>query len=143
MIEYASIDIAIGGDARATIHKNPVSIPEIVLLRSLHGDDAVTNIRILGEWEHDDTAERDRLGRLYKDAVVTRVFNQYGDLPRTLAGARLPDNLLDPVYAREVESKPAAKPKATRKVRARKADGSFKADDPSTPENEAWETAEA
>lgn len=135
MIEYASIDIAIGGDARATIRKEPVSIPEIVLLRTIHGDDAVTNIKIIGEWDYEDDVERDRLGRLYKDATVTRIFSQYGALPHSLKDARLPENLLDPLYAKELNEKPA---KTTRK-RARKADGSFKADDPTTPENEAWE----
>jgi hypothetical protein len=138
MIEYASIDIAIGGDARATIRKQPVSIPEIVLLRAVHGDDAVTNIRILGTWDCDDDTERDRLGNFYKDTTVQRIFQQYGPLPKNLKEARIPDVLLDPLYAKEVSgSKPVAK-KTTRK-RARNTDGSFKADDPSTPENEAWE----
>ena len=136
MIEYASADVAIGGDSRATIHKSPISVPEIVILRNLHGDDAVTNIRVLGTWDSDDDVERDRLGNLYKDATVIRLFQQYGDLPHTLKDARIPDVLLDPVFVSEKSAKPAAKPA---KKRARKKDGSFKADDPATPEKEAWE----
>ncbi len=35
---------------------------------------------------------------------------------------------------------PDGTPLTTQKVRARNADGTLKADDPSTPENEAWTT---
>lgn len=137
MIEYGSVDIAIGGDSRAVIHKNTVSIPEIVILQSLHGDDAITNIRIDGTWDTPDDVERDRLGILYKDSKVIDVFQKYGDLPKTLKDARIGEALLDPVFVKELSEVPA--PKKTIRKRARKADGSFKSDDPTTPQNEAWE----
>lgn len=137
MIEYGSVDIAIGGDSRAVIHKSTVSIPEIVILQSLHGDDAITNIRIDGTWDTPDDVERDRLGILYKDSKVIEVFQKYGDLPKTLKDARIGEALLDPVFVKELSEAPA--PKKTIRKRARKADGSFKADDPTTPQNEAWE----
>jgi len=65
------------------------------------------------------------------------VFQKYGDLPKTLKDARIGEALLDPVFVKELSEVPA--PKKTIRKRARKADGSFKADDPTTPQNEAWE----
>ena len=45
--------------------------------------------------------------------------------------------MLDPVFVKELSEVPA--PKKTIRKRARKSDGSFKSDDPTTPQNEAWE----
>ena len=103
----------------------------------MHGSDAVTNIKVIGEIETTSEQERDRLGNFYKDAKVMEVFGQYGDLPKTLAESRIEDTLLDPVWLSEKKKKPAPKKKATKK-RARNKSGHYIADDPNTPENEAF-----
>lgn len=136
-MDLLSCSVAINGDIRAVITKPHVTIPEIVLLQAMHGSDAVTNIKIIGELETTAEQERDRLGSFYKDAKVMEVFGQYGDLPQTLAESRIEDTLLDPVWLSERKKKPAPKKKATKK-RARNKSGHYIADDPNTPENEAF-----
>ena len=84
-MDLLSCSVAINGDIRAVITKPQVTIPEIVLLQAMHGADAVTNIKVIGEVETTSEQERDRLGNFYKDAKVMEVFGQYGDLPKTLA----------------------------------------------------------
>jgi len=79
--------------------------------------------------------ERNRLGEFYGDDKVVGLFNQYGDLPNTLEAARVPAELLDPTFT--PEKKTPVKKKTTRK-RARDAKGHYIADDPDTPENEAY-----
>lgn len=136
-MDLLSCSVAINGDIRAVITKPQVTIPEIVLLQAMHGADAVTNIKVIGEVETTSEQERDRLGNFYKDAKVMEVFGQYGDLPKTLAESRIEDTLLDPVWLSEKKKKPAPKKKATKK-RARNKSGHYIADDPNTPENEAF-----
>ena len=136
MFELCSGTVAIGGDVRAVVPKPRVSVPEILLLQSINGSDAVTNIKVVGEMDHDHAAERDRLGRQYKDERVIALFNQFGDLPQTLSDARISDDLLDPVWRSQKEKQPAKK--AAPRKRARTAGGKFVADNPDTPENEAF-----
>tara|TARA_E500000318_G_scaffold79363_1_gene74309 strand:- start:73 stop:426 length:354 start_codon:yes stop_codon:yes gene_type:complete len=112
MFDQIKCDVAINGDSRSVITKKPVSIPEVVVMRRIHGDDAVTNISVIGSWEHNDEEERDRLGRMFGDGRIVEIFNQYGDLPKTFKDARIDDVLLDPIYLKERQA--ASKPKATR-----------------------------
>jgi len=135
MFDKCSCTVAIGGDIRSVVPKTLVTPAEIMLLQSIHGDDAVTNIRVDGSFDVTSDVERDRLGSFYGDQKVVNLFNQYGDLPNTLEAARIPDVLLDPTYTPE-QKKPVKK-KTTRK-RARDENGHFVADDPQTPENEAY-----
>ena len=111
-MEQLSCSVAINGDIRAVITKPLVTIAEIVLLQAMHGADAVTNIKVIGETERTSEQERDRLGNFYKDNKVIEVFGQYGDLPKTLSESRIDDTLLDPVWLREKNKKPAPKKKA-------------------------------
>ena len=134
MFELCSCSVAIGGDIRSVVEKPSVTPAEIMLLQSIHGPDAVTNIRIIGEHDGTMDSERDRLGRFYGDQKVVDQFNQFGDLPTTLEAARVGEELLDPTWKPEPK-KPAKK--APRK-RARTAKGHFVKDDPTTPENEAY-----
>ena len=139
MIEYCSCTVAIGGDVRAIVPKPLVSVPEILMLQSIHGEDAVTNIKVIETQDVTSEQERDRLGNLYGDGKVVSIFSQFGDLPETLQAARISDEMLEPVWRSQRDKKPAAKKKAaTKKTRARTPGGKFIADDPATPENEAY-----
>tara|TARA_B100000963_G_C22360664_1_gene551434 strand:- start:81 stop:449 length:369 start_codon:yes stop_codon:yes gene_type:complete len=121
VFEQIKCDIAINGDSRSVITKKPVSIPEVVVLRHIHGDDSVTNISVIGQWDHDDEGERDRLGKMFGDARIIEIFNQYGELPKSFQDARIEDVLLDPLFKQQMESKPAPKPK-TKAKKAKKAE---------------------
>ena len=133
MFQLCSCTVAIGGDIRSVVARPRVTPAEIMLLQSIHGGDAVTNIRVNGELDATMDGERDRLGRFYGDAKVVEQFNQFGDLPTTIEAARIPAELLDPSWKPE----PAKAKKPARK-RARTAKGHFVADNPDTPENEAY-----
>lgn len=135
MFQLCSCHVAIGGDIRSVVPRKAVTPAEIMLLQGIHGSDAVTNIRVIGEQEGSMDSERDRLGRFYGDAKVVAQFNQFGDLPTTLEAARIGQELLDPAW--KPEPKAPVKKAAPRK-RARTEKGHFVKDDPSTPENEAY-----
>jgi len=134
MFEKCSCTVAIGGDIRSVVPKTMVTPAEIMLLQSIHGDDAVTNIRVNGELDATMDQERNRLGEFYGDGKVVGLFNQFGDLPNTLEAARVPAELLDPTFKPE-KKKPAKK---TTRKRARDENGHFIADNPETEINEAY-----
>ena len=135
MFDKCSCTVAIGGDIRSVVPKTLVTPAEIMLLQSIHGDDAVTNIRVNGELDATMDQERNRLGEFYGDSKVVGLFNQFGDLPNTLEAARVPAELLDPTF--KPEKKKPVKKKTTRK-RARDENGHFIADNPETEINEAY-----
>jgi hypothetical protein len=71
----------------------PLSAPEILVIQYIHGDDAVTNVKLLGEHTDPDTRkpmssrkERERLALIYTDKVVKRLFGP-------LKAAPLPDTI--------------------------------------------------
>lgn len=138
-MDHHFISLAIGGDIQNVITKEYVTAAEMIMLRSIHGDHAITNIRPTGSFDHDTDAERNRLGELYDDATVEQVFGKYGEIPNSLSAAKIEDSYMDQVWltenkgkAKKVAKKPAAK------KRARTDSGHFVADDPATPENEAY-----
>ena len=139
-MEICNCTLAIGGDPRATIQKPGVSIAEIVVLQHIHGDSAVTNIKVIDTVERSNEQERDHLGKLYKDEKIIEIFGQYNELPKTLQDARITDALLDPVWLNDLKKEPKKTPAKKKKAvkRARNDKGHYIPDDPSTPENEAF-----
>lgn len=138
-MEHHFASLAIGGDITHVVAKDFVTASEIVMLRHIHGDHAVTNIRPTGVFDHDSDAERNRLGELYSDSIVEQVFGKYGDMPGSLAAAKIESSYMDQVWLTENKTQPkkAAK-KAASKKRARTEAGHFVADDPTTDANEAY-----
>lgn len=140
-MEKINANIAIDGNIGNVVNKDFLTIPELVMLRNIHGETSVSNIIVDGSFDHDDKAERDRLGNLYGDQKVIDVFGAYGALPKTFEDARIDDGYFDQIYLQERLKKPAkskAKAKAKPK-RARDSKGHFIADDPDTEINEAYE----
>lgn len=68
-MEVANAMVAIGGDSGSIISKGPITPSEVVVLRAIHGEDAVTNIKILGTIERRNRDERARISNLYGNAV--------------------------------------------------------------------------
>lgn len=64
-MQTASILLALGGDSTMQVPKFGVTPSEVLLLRAIHGDDAVTDIDINGAEERSNREERDRLFGLY------------------------------------------------------------------------------
>ena len=102
-MEICNCTLAIAGDPRATIQKPSISIAEIVVLQHIHGDSAVTNIKVISSSDKSNEEERDHLGKLYKDEKIIEIFGQYGELPQSLQDARIGDALLEPVWLNELQ----------------------------------------
>lgn len=64
-MDILNVMLAIGGDAGNTVPKFGVTPSEVAVLRMLHGDDAVTDIQIVGSVERNDREERARLSERY------------------------------------------------------------------------------
>lgn len=83
-MEYAQIEVRLAGSLENTIIKE-VSAAEIPVLKSLHGHDAVVNIKKTKVEAIDSKVERERLERFYTPAVVEKLFpGVLGKLPQTL-----------------------------------------------------------
>lgn len=53
---------------------NPVSYPEVEVLRYIHGDDAVLDVKVIGEAEQSARDEKERLSLKYGTSVVETVY---------------------------------------------------------------------
>ena len=53
---------------------NPVSYPEVEVLRFIHGDDAVLDVKVIGEAEQSARDEKERLSLKYGTGVVETVY---------------------------------------------------------------------
>jgi len=138
-MEKLTGNVAIGGNLGNVLSKDFMTIPEVVMLRNIHGDAAVFNLAVTDQMEIDDESERNRLGILYGDQKVQDVFGAYGALPRTFEEARIDDGYLDKMYLQERSKKPAKAKSKAKPKRARDSKGHFIADDPDTEINEAYE----
>lgn len=137
-MDYHFVALAIGGDITHVITKDFVTAPEIVLLRAIHGDTAVYDIRPTGSFDHDSDQERDRLGELYNDEQVGEIFGKFGNVPETLADAKIEESYMDKIWLRDSKTAPKKPAKKATRKRARTPEGAFVADDPKTDANEAW-----
>jgi len=86
--------VLVGGDIGNSVMRYGVTAPEVAILRSIHGNDAVREIVIKANEKVDHAGERDRLSLTYKEEVVAGLFGKFGDLPETLADARVEDDLI-------------------------------------------------
>jgi hypothetical protein len=67
-MHFCTAHIAIGSDDRNTMVRgeyNPVSWPEIEILRLVHGEHAITEVVPFAEVRQDPKSERERLSEIY------------------------------------------------------------------------------
>lgn len=116
-MQLCNITVAIGGDAGMTVHKERVTVPEILILRAVHGDDAVRNIEVIEDADIESTEERQRLGAVYKnpEGVVKDVLGPTGALPKTLEEAGIDDEFI--VSNTVAKTKKAKKASATEELK--------------------------
>jgi hypothetical protein len=86
------------GSRDMQVFKSDVTPAEIMILRALHGDDAVHRIRVTGSAKRGSRAEHVRLVRIYGGKAVAETFpGSAPRLPDTLAEAGLREtNYRDP-----------------------------------------------
>ena len=129
-MQTANIMLAIGGDRGNTVPKYAISVAEIMLLRAVHGEDAVFDVEPLDTPAMDEgmavsnRAELNRLRRIYdaKDADGNRVVDQVypGAAARvfeTLDEIDLPEDYFKATErTAPIKVAPAAKPRAKAKA---------------------------
>lgn len=79
-MELANCTVRLGGDVRNTVEKNSVTPAEVLILKKLHGDDGVVNIRIHGKQNRPAKMEIDRLNRIYVEQFSKPEKNVVTDL---------------------------------------------------------------
>lgn len=83
-MEYAQVTVRLAGSLENTVIKE-VSIPEIPILKAIHGHDAVVEISKTRTAEVEQAAERDRLDKAYGTPILEKLFpGVTSKLPTTL-----------------------------------------------------------
>lgn len=116
-MQLSNITVAIGGEAGMTVHKERVTVPEIMILRAVHGEDAVRNIEVIEDADVDSADERTRLGSIYKapEGVVREVLGAHGSMPQTLDEAGISDEFI--ISNSAAKTKKAKKASATEELK--------------------------
>lgn len=76
-MHFCTARVAIGGDMQQIANRDrfsPVSWPELEILKTLHGDDAVLDIQPFVRVPQPPKAERERLVLLYGEPVVQHIW---------------------------------------------------------------------
>lgn len=95
-MQICNCTVAIAGDAGNTVGRERVPVPELMVLRAVHGDDAVRNIELIGTQDIDSHEERERLMMIYRspEGVVRETLGPTGALPKTLDESGIPDDFI-------------------------------------------------
>lgn len=112
-MQTANCHVRLSGDINNEIFKAGVTVAEIVVLRAIHGDDAVVKVQGTGNDKRAHAAELDRLKQTYGAKFVDTMFP--GAYPK------LPVNFKD-IGINVVELLNAPGPKAGKDDKAKGAD---------------------
>lgn len=85
-MQVCKADISINGDRNSVVCNKEVTVAEIVLLRQIHGEQGVANIRPTEQDKRTSAFEIARLKRVYrsKAALIDEVFGKVPRLPTNL-----------------------------------------------------------
>lgn len=114
-MQHASCLVALGGDITFTVLKPDVTVPEIALLKAIHGADAVRDIKPTFMDKRPHAEERERLtleyghARDHKDEpIISKIFPGLGALPVTFRDIGLDLDGNEPVEEKPRRGRPAA-----------------------------------
>lgn len=95
-MQICTCTVAIGGDPGMTVTKERVTVPELMVLRAIHGDDAVRNIEVTGDIDVSSPEERERLMSVYVNpvGVVKDTVGAAGVLPKSIDETGIPDDFV-------------------------------------------------
>lgn len=123
-MQTANVIVALGGDSGNTVPKTAVTAAEIVVLRAIHGDEAVFDIEPASDIDRPNREERQRLVETYRARdhenrlIIDSLFPGAGArVPETLDELDLPEDFFK-ATSRAVappapkKAKKAAKPAA-------------------------------
>jgi hypothetical protein len=106
LFQLLRCSVALAGDNDQVIvrHRgNPIVFPELILLQFLHGEEAITDVHVVGHWDTTQAEVRQRLTQIYGPKYFGEVFT--GAQPRlplsdpTLPLCRLPIHVPGPTRA--------------------------------------------
>ena len=84
-MQRSEVTVRLAGDMNNTVNLSKVSPAEIVILRTIHGEDAIVNVRPVFMDKEPHQIERNRLAYKYGAAVVDECFpGKLNQLPVTL-----------------------------------------------------------
>jgi len=75
--------IALGGDKDNIVYRDrsrPIVFPELSILMTLHGDDAVSDVHVVGTWEATNEEVLQRIRLIYGEEAVAAAY--HGPRPR-------------------------------------------------------------
>ena len=112
-----SCKVRLGGSVMHEVPKDEVTAAEVTILRYIHGDDAVLEIKPVGDIDRSDVAELDRLRETYgqtgdgdvispRKDIVSKLFGigATAALPKALPGIELPTEKEPPKINRRASS---------------------------------------
>lgn len=124
-MQLCSAIVRHAGNLGMTIHKEGLPPAEIVLLRAIHGEDAVVNIAVTHEQaRRENRAEVERLKTTYGEKVFVACFpGRFPQLPTTLADIAVDEDDGEPGESDDEMDGPAVQPPSAALDRARAARG--------------------
>lgn len=80
-MQHVAATVRLNNDLNFCVRKYSLTVPEVVLLRILHGDDAVVEVRSVGISKRTMRSERDRLLSIYggKPESVLKINNMFAN----------------------------------------------------------------
>lgn len=110
--------VRLGGSLHNEVPKDDLTVPQIIVLRAIHGSDGVADIKEVAPVKRTDDEERNRLAGLYGAAISGRaeivgglgaLIGFSGPLPDKAAGVPLPSEAKK-AKTGKAEEKPAEEP---------------------------------
>lgn len=105
-MHFVTCSVRLSGDLRSVVVRDtfaPVSWPEVEILRAIHGDDAIVDVKPFASVEQTPKAEKERLALKYGGETVENIFpGRNPQMEMEAKGAKLPEqtplwwNPLDP-----------------------------------------------
>ena len=85
-MQIYSCKVRLSGNVNNEVRKPEVSAAEVLVLRQLHGADAVLEVKRVRMEHAPHAKERDRLNRVYGAKIITQLFGAaHNDLPVRVA----------------------------------------------------------
>lgn len=107
-MHFVTCKVNLAGDLRNVVVRDsfrPVSWPEIEILRFIHGEDAVGDIKPFVRVDQSAKAEKERLRLIYGDAVLEEVFpGRNPQMELDAPGAKLPKQA--PLWLNPIDQEP-------------------------------------
>jgi hypothetical protein len=108
-MHFCTAKINLSGDLRNVVYRDhfePISWPEVDVLRFLHGDDAINDVKAFVRVEQSPKDEKERLRLKYGNDVVEQVYpGRNPQMQMEAAGTKLPDTT--PKWLNPLDNEPA------------------------------------